>query len=225
MARKTASDIDRRLRKAIGNPTTDEWTSSDSLRCMNDAVLDIATVNWRDLPSLRSSTDVTTTSGTATYELSATDINMLTEEAYNVTDGIRLRPTNRLHYDRVYTSSTGTVHRWFETEGLGSNSRPQVTYWLTPNGTKTIRHYYVTIPTEMVIEPTATSSPLPQRFDNAVETMAIEKAKILLQQYRDMSAVRDSRNETLGIASAKKQPAPEQGWSIESPFARATRRR
>ena len=101
------------------------------------------------------------------------------------------------------------MFHWFQAEGLGSNDRIQVTYWLTPNETLTITHYYVKIPTEMVLEPTATSSPRTRRCDNTVEALAIEYAKVLLQQYQDIGAVQDGRRESQKIASDRKQPAPE----------------
>ena len=124
ISRLTGADYISRGRKAIGNPSDDDWTDAEILQIVQQAEIDVA---LRHRPSeLRSSTNVTTSDGTAYYELSV-DPLWIEDDAYNSTDGFNVKSTSWRQYRKQMqgsSSSTGTVYRWVQS-GTGSNDRPQ----------------------------------------------------------------------------------------------------
>jgi len=64
-------------------------------------------------------------------------------------------------------ASSGTPVYWF-VDGVGSNSRYNITLWPTPAGTYTINVYYVQSPDELVTSPAATSPVIPEPWDDSI---------------------------------------------------------
>lgn len=176
MARMTAEDMARLLRKAIGSPDESEFTDTDVLRCLNLAQEDIA-LALRP-PDILASTTITTAANTETYELSISDELMILSVVDDTND-VRLYHINAQVYDWITQgdTETGQPEMWHEF-GTGSNGRTQIRLHPTPDGTYSLRIMYIKTPTEMVLTPTATSPGLPRMYDEEVLRRAIDIARM-----------------------------------------------
>lgn len=225
MARQTATDLLRRLRKRLGNPTADEVSNTDLLRFLNLAQIRVASElsRFESLPYLEASTSVTASSGTEEYELSVSDVIRIVS-ARNVTDGIPMEWITRDDYNRFQPSSTLSTGSpvYFFVSGIGSNSRPQVTLYPCPDGTKTITFDYYKKPTELVTSPTATSSILPEVYDEAIVAIAVEIGMPEMDRMQD--AIIADRVGSAGYRSAKRSTPDASSivWGVESPIASVT---
>jgi len=227
ISRLTGADYISRGRKAMGNPSTDDWSDAEILQVVQQAEVDVA-LRHRP-PELRTSTDVTTSSGTATYELSVRPL-WIEELAKNVTDGNKVKPTSWTSYmnqTQGTTAPQGTVYRYL-VNGTGSNDRPQVSFLSTPNGTKTIRFWYGQFPTGVQANGVGgaaadTYSLLPQRHDNEILQHAI---KLLLnedQQRSQIQAQERAEGEAAGLAGRGGQGPPEHEFALQSRVAPSTK--
>ena len=176
MARQTATDFIRRVRKRLGNPTSSEITDTDILRFINLAQVRIASsiCATGSIPQLATTTTVTTVSGTAEYELSDTDIIKIVS-ARNTTDSIPMRSIDVDDYNLFQPSTTlalGSPVYWF-ISGLGSSGGYNVKFWPCPDGVKSVVLDYLKKPTELVTSPAATSPVLPETYDEAIVDLAV----------------------------------------------------
>jgi hypothetical protein len=71
-------------------------------------------------------------------------------------------------YTSGNASSTTGVPQFWVLNGVGSNSRYQLTWYPTPNATISEIVYYVMEPTELATSPTATSPITPEPFDDVI---------------------------------------------------------
>ena len=225
MARMTATDFVGFLRKRMGNPTTDEWSNADLLRFVNLAQERIAIGS--EIATLETTEDIAATSALGeTYEVASENMMYITS-VKNMTNGQRIKPTNRDAYTRDTQGSsvpTGEVYRYFES-GLGSNDRKQITLQHKPDSAQTIRIWFLTYPTEMALLPTATSSELPREFDEAIMDISAEIGKKNDQQMREAQAERNMAKDTEGRAAGVAPMVPERRYGVESPIAPETRTR
>jgi hypothetical protein len=176
MARQTATDLLRRVRKRLGNPPSDEITDTDILRFLNLALMETISgiCATGSIPQLLTSTTVTTVSGTAEYELSATDVIKIVS-ARNTTDSIPMQSIDVDDYNRFQPSSTlstGSPVYWF-ISGRGSSGGDNVKLFPCPDGVKSIVFDYLKKPTELVTSPAATSPILPETYDQAIIDLAV----------------------------------------------------
>jgi len=225
MARMTATDFVGFTRNRMGNPSTDEWTDAELLRFVNMAQERLATGS--KIATLETYEDLTVTAALGqTYEFAASDIMYITS-VKNTTTGQVVKPTDRQKYTHETQGSslpTGDVYRYLE-NGLGSNSRKQITFQHKPDASLTIRVWYLAYPTEMVLTPTATSSELPREYDEAIMDLAAEIAKKMDQQVREATAERQLAQETEGRAVGVAPEVPNVRYGIESPVAPSTKTR
>jgi len=222
MARMTADDFVTLARSALGGETTEALSDAHLLRFVNQAYFEIC--SRYPFPELSTSTTVTTTSGTATYETTATDIMQVTEviDSTNYTTLYPISEGKYHEYTQGDTSSTGTPVWWF-IDGVGSNSRKNFTLLPTPDGTYTITISYDKMPSELVLSPTATSPIIPEVWDDSILARTLyrgwrhlgdmEKAMVQLQLAKD----NDSANVKRSIYSSYEP------WDSYSPLGRALR--
>jgi hypothetical protein len=225
MARMTATDFVGFTRKRMGNPSTDDWTDAELLRFVNMAQERVALGSPVATLETFENLSVTKAAGEI-YEFAASDIMYITS-AKNMTNGQRLRPTDRdayTHDSQGASLPSGNVERWLE-GGLGANGRKQVTLQYKPTQSITVRFWYLAYPTEMVLSPTATSSELPREYDEAIMDIAAEIAKKNDQQMREASTERNLAKETEARASGIAPMTPERRYGIKSEIADSTQTR
>jgi hypothetical protein len=174
MARITAQDIVDEVRLHLGGETEESLSDNQILRWVNRALTDLASAY--SFTELETSTTLTTSSGTAEYETTATDILEIISMV-DTTNNVQLYPWNRSQYDQATQGSTsnttGTPTFWFES-GTGSNDRFQYTFFPTPAGSYTITVTYRKKPAELVLTPSATSSTLREPWDHVLVLLAVE---------------------------------------------------
>lgn len=175
MARMTAQDMVTEVRLHLGGETDETLSDNQILRWINRAYIDCASSYKFD--ELEASTSITTSSGTAEYETTASDVLTIisvTDDTNNFT----LKPWSRRQYDEAVqgnaSSITGNPVFWF-ISGVGSNQRRQFTFYPTPAGTYTINVIYRQKPTELVLTPSATSSSLLEPWDEVLILRAVSK--------------------------------------------------
>jgi hypothetical protein len=175
MARLTASDMIDIVRDCLGGETTETLSDARILRYINESYLELAAEHG--FPQLQSSTTLTTASGTASYEVTVTDISRY-DDLEDDTNNLLLYRMSEWQY-RKFTqgnasSQSGTPVYWF-VDGVGSNSRDQITFWPTPAGIYTINVYYQKVPAELVTTPTATSAVIRQAWDDSIMHRAVSR--------------------------------------------------
>ncbi len=218
MARMTADDFVAFTRKGMGNPTDTQWTDAELLRLANLAQNRVAMTY---LPKeLETTVDITTASGTASYEVGSGGSDLMhVTSIMDTTTGIRLKPTTRDRYTRETQGSSGapqgTIYRYLES-GEGSNNRRQFIFQLTPNSANTIRIWYIPIPTAMVLSPTATSSTLNERWDEYILKAAIEIGLELDNQRIEASKSRQMAGEVEQRAGVAKPKSSEDRAQVHS---------
>ena len=175
MARMTAQDIVTEVRLHLGGETDETLSDNQILRWVNRSYIDLSSAY--EFNELETTVAITTASGTAEYETTATD--MLTViSVIDDTNNIQLYPWNRWQYDRSTQGSsstiTGTPIYWF-ISGVGANNRRQFTFYPTPAGTYTVNVIYQKKPTELVLTPVAdvTSSVIPEPWDEVLVLLAV----------------------------------------------------
>jgi hypothetical protein len=182
MARLTASDMIDMVRDCLGGETSETISDTRILRYINQSYLELASRNHFD--QLSASSTITTASGTATYELSVSNVLNI-NDLEDDTNNIKLHPMNEDQY-RKFTqgnasSITGTPVYWF-IDGVGSNNRYNITFFPTPAGTYTINVYYTQSPDELVTSPAATSPVIPEPWDDSIIHRAVSRGWRMLNE-------------------------------------------
>jgi len=173
MARLTASDMIDIVRDCLGGETTETISDTRILRYINESYLELAATH--SFPQLGTSATITTTSGTATYEFSASDVSRY-NDLEDDTNNLLLYRIAEWQY-RKFTqggSTSGTPVYWF-IDGVGSNNRDEITFFPTPAGTYTINVYYQKVPAELVTSPAATSAVIRQAWDDSIMHRAVSR--------------------------------------------------
>lgn len=173
MARIAADEMVEIVRDNLGGETTETMSSARILRFINQSYVEVCSANH--FPQLETSTTITTSSGTAEYELSASDV-LKVLAVVDSTNYSELQEVINRHQYTQYTqgdtsSSTGVPVYWF-ISGVGDNSRYQMTFYPTPDGTYTITVFYTKRPTDLATSPTATSPIIPEPWDDSLITRA-----------------------------------------------------
>lgn len=166
------------VRDSLGGETSETLSDTRILRFINQSYLELASQYQFD--QLGTSTSVTTTSGTTTYELSVSNVLNITKVVDDTNDTM-LYTMNEEQYHRFVQGSsvTGTPSYWF-IDGVGSNNRYNISFYPTPAGTYTINVYYVKSPTELVTSPSATSPIIPEPWDDSIIYRAISRGWMML---------------------------------------------
>lgn len=166
MARLAADEMIDIVRDMLGGETSETMSATRILRLINQAYLELCSATPFD--QLRTSTTITTSSGTATYELS-TDAVLEIDDITDDTTNILLYTTSEHKYNQWTQGNTvsGTPIYWF-INGVGSNGRWNVTFFPTPNATLTMTVSYTKKPTELTTSPAATSTVIPEAWDNSI---------------------------------------------------------
>lgn len=176
MARMTAEDIVAEVRLHLSGETTETLSNNQILRWVNRSYIDLASAY--EFNELETATSITTSSGTAEYACTVTDMLNVTS-LIDATNKIQLYPWNRWQYDRSTQGNsatiTGTPIYWFISGVAGSDNNRQFTLYPTPAGTYTINIIYQKKPTELVLEPSATSSALPEPWDDVLVLLAASR--------------------------------------------------
>lgn len=178
MARLTASDMVDMVRDSLGGETSETLSDTRILRFINQSYLELASQYSFD--QLGSSTTITTSSGTATYELSV-DTVLSIDDITDTTNDTKLYPMNDRQYNRYTQGSTqsGTPQYWY-ISGVGSNNRWNITLWPTPAGTYSLTVDFTRKPAELVLTPTATSTIIPEQWDDSIIYRAVSRGWMML---------------------------------------------
>lgn len=178
MARLTADDMVSIVRDSLGGETSETISDTRILRFINQSYLELASQYQYD--QLRSSTTITTVSGTADYELSV-DTVLKIDDIIDGTNNNRLQAMNERQYNQFTQGGTqsGTPDYWF-INGVGSNDRFQVTLWPTPAGAYSLTVDITIKPTELVKSPTATSTIIPEQWDDSIIYRAVARGWMML---------------------------------------------
>ena len=173
MARLTASDMIDMVRDCLGGETTETISDTRILRYINQSYLELA--SEYAYPQLSTSTTITTSSGTAAYELSVSNLLRFTD-IVDDTNNLKLYTMSEDQYHKFNQggSTSGTPIYWF-VSGVGSNDRYEVTLWPTPAGTYTLNVHYTQAPDELVTSPTATSAIIPEPWDDSIIHRAVSR--------------------------------------------------
>ena len=209
MARMTASDMVTEARASLGGETTESITNNQILRWLNRAYAQIAsTFNPYELET---STSITTSSGTAEYESTASDI-LKVISVIDDTNNVQMYPWTRWQYDQATqgdaTNVTGTPVYWF-ISGVGSNNRRQFTLYPTPAGTYTVNVIYTKTPTELVLSPAATSAVVQEPWDESILYAAVSKGWAFLGDEKKSAFWQRQANDAAMIALKSSQ---ESSW-------------
>lgn len=175
MARMTAQDMVTEVRLHLGGETEETLPDNQILRWINRAMIDCASSYKFD--ELEASTSITTTSGTAEYELSDDDVLSIlavTDDTNNYSMGAWSRRQYEAATQGSAASIAGPPTFWF-ISGVGANKRRQFTFYPVPAGTYTINVFYRQKPTELVLSPSATSSSLLEPWDEVLILRAVSK--------------------------------------------------
>jgi hypothetical protein len=181
------------VRDNLGGETTETMSDTRILRYINQAYTEICA---DEKPrQLETSTTITTTSGTATYEVSVSDV-LSYSDLEDDTNNLLLYRMSEWQYRKFVQGNastiTGTPTYWF-IDGVGSNNRDNITFFPTPAGTYTINVYYTKKPAELVTSPTATSALLREPWDEAIIYLATSRGWMQLgdedrgQKWRGMA--------------------------------------
>ena len=183
MARLTASDMIDMVRDNCGGETTETLSDTRILRFINQSYLQVAAKNKFDQLSEATPTMITTSSGTATYELSIATVSRI-NNLVDDTNNLLMYPMNDDQYHKFVQGGTtsGTPVYWF-IDGVGSNNRFNMTLYPTPAGTYTINVYYQKKPTELVTSPNATSTVIPEEWDESIICRASYRGWRMLGDY------------------------------------------
>jgi hypothetical protein len=112
MARLTASDMIDIVRDSLGGETTETLSDTRILRFINQSYLELA--SKYQYPQLSTSTTITTSSGTASYELTVTNV-LSYNDLEDDTNNLKLYPMNEDQYRKFTQGNTqsGTPVYWF----------------------------------------------------------------------------------------------------------------
>lgn len=175
MARRTATDFINEVRDNAGGETSETLSDTRILRWVNEEYKTLcATYAFQQIKDAET---VTTSSGTAAYELTEADIIQI-EDVLDTTNGLYLLPISEYQYN-MYTqgipaNTTGNPVYWF-ISGVGANGRTEITFYPTPDGTYSITvGFYEFV--ELVTSPSATSPIIPEQFDNVIVNRASAQA-------------------------------------------------
>ncbi len=173
MARLTASDMVDMVRDSLGGETTETLSDTRVLRFINQSYLELASRYQFD--QLSTSTTITTVAATTTYELTVSDVIHITA-LEDDTNNLKLETMSEDQYHDYVSGGTtsGTPNYWF-IDGVGTNSRYNLTLFPTPAGAYTINVYYTQAPTELVTTPAATSPVIPQPWDDSILHRAVSR--------------------------------------------------
>lgn len=173
MARLTASDMIDMVRDCLGGETTETISDTRILRYLNQSYLQLA--SEYAFPQLSTSTTVTTSSGTAAYELSVSNVLQFVD-IVDGTNNLKLYAMNENQYHKFTQGGTtsGTPIYWY-VSGVGSNDRYELTFFPTPAGTYTLTVHYTQAPDELVTSPAATSMVIPEPWDDSVIHRAVSR--------------------------------------------------
>ena len=183
MARMTASDFISEGRLALGE-TSETVSATQLLRWINRAYLHLC-VAVR-MPELRTSYDLTVSSGTAEYSVGFSD-DIYIDSMTDTTNGIKLRVFSEdqyLKYTQGTATVSGTAWGWYISgvdatvgfyAGTDMDTEPQkkVTFFPTPNGTATIQIDYCKKPTELITTPAATWPVISEAWDESILNRAV----------------------------------------------------
>jgi len=205
MARMTATDLVSEIRLHLGGETSETVSDTQILRWINRSYIELASAY--DFHELETSTSITTSSGTAEYAAPTTgaDDVLSVLSIIDDTNNQTIYPWSRWQYDQATQGNSSTITgvptHWF-VSGVGDNSDSpaktvkQYTFYPTPAGTYTLNMIYKKIPTELVLSPSATSSILPQAWDDAMLLRAVSRGWRALgdddKSYKALLAARDS---------------------------------
>ena len=173
MARLTASDMIDMVRDCLGGETTETISNTRILRYINQAYLEIASRYQFD--QLSTSSTITTEDEEETYELSVSNV-MKINDLVDDTNNLKLYPMNEDQYRKFVQGGTtsGTPVYWF-IDGVGDNSRYNITLYPTPAGEYTVYVYYTQSPDELVTSPAATSPVIPEPWDDSIIHRAVSR--------------------------------------------------
>jgi hypothetical protein len=191
MARMTASDMVDIVRDSLGGETSETISDTRILRYLNQSYMEICAEHQP--PQLETSTTITTSSGTATYEVTVSDI-LKYSDLEDDTNNLLLYRMAEWQYRKFTQGSTssGTPVYWY-IDGVGSNNRDNITLWPTPAGTYTINVYYTKRPAELVTSPTATSPIIREPWDDSIVHRAASRGWRMLGDF-------DAAGKWLGFA-------------------------
>lgn len=212
MARLTASDMVDMVRDSLGGETSETISDTRILRYINQSYLELASQYGFD--QLGSSTTITTSSGTASYELSV-DTVLSIEDIVDTTNKNRLRSMNEYQYNSYTQGGTqsGTPQYWY-IDGIGSNDRFNITLWPTPAGAYSLTVNFKQKPTELVASPSATSTVIPEQWDDSIIYRAVARGWAMLgdpdmsMKWRQLSSANDraARKSTYHPSNIKTKP-------------------
>ena len=173
MARLTADDMIDIVRDCLGGETTETISDTRILRYINQSYLELS--SEYQFRQLSTSTTVTTSSGTAAYELSVSNV-LSFEDIVDGTNDVLLHRISEWQYLKYTQGGTtsGVPAYWF-ISGVGSNNRYELTLWPTPAGTYSLTVYYNQSPDELVTSPTATSAVIPEPWDDSIIYRAVAR--------------------------------------------------
>jgi hypothetical protein len=180
MARWTATDFVDISRKMCGGETTETLTDATFLSFVNRSYLDICTRNA--VPELQDDLTITTSSGTATYEVAesaGTPLRIINiEHVVDTTNQLELYPISETQYHAYTqgsTSDTGTPIYWYisGTMGTAAPANQAMTFYPSLDGTYSVVVHYRKVPTELVLSPTATSTVISEAWDQVILHYAV----------------------------------------------------
>ena len=121
MARLTAQDMVEMVRDSLGGETSETISDTRILRYINQSYLEICSQYGFD--QLDTDTTVTTTSGTAEYELSVSDV-MEIKNVVDDTNNLTLYPMSENQYHRFTqgNAQSGVPIYWY-IDGVGTNNK------------------------------------------------------------------------------------------------------
>lgn len=196
MARLTGSDLTTMVQEGLGGPPTELVPTALVLRWLN-----MEQAKWStryDIPQLMTSTTVTTSNGTAEYELTVTDVNRW-ENFVDTTNKLYLRMISHDDY-HIWTQSgvpTGKPTHWHVSSHNTTTNADKVTFYPTPQGTYSIVGAYHKIPDAFAA---TTVSSFPESWDEVFLYGAIARGWAHLGQEDKTRSALAIRNDAIDYA-------------------------
>ena len=218
MARLTASDMIDIVRDNLGGETTETISDTRILRYINQAYMEVCADEQP--PQLETSTTITTASGTASYEVSVSDVLRYSDLVDDTNNALLYRIAEWQFRRQTQGGSTSGTPQWWYIDGVGSNNRDQITFFPTPAGTYTINVYYTKRPTELVTNPSATSAIIREPWDEVITALATARG---WSQLGDPDAAGKWRGIAGPLKAAAKQTTHEPSYLRVTPGSRIAR--
>lgn len=215
MAKMDAGDMIAYVRQAIGSPPTGEIGDDDILRTLNQVYMRLG--SQFPMPELYTSTTVSATSGTASYQVGTGVLVFL--DASNDTDDITMRWITPNQYEQYYAADSSNGSPWAIVGSVSTvNQYSYIKLYPTPDGSYTIRLAYRKEPTELVTSPADNYTDYSDAWDEVICYGAAASCAIRLGDYQRHQALKQEYKDLIAQIYPAQIKATQQVTKLKAPW-------